>query len=184
MKKLYVIIFILIAAFSHAQQELALVIGNGAYNRTVSDVLNISGEIQHPEIAVEYIKTAYLGARPATVPRQSVSVQPVPRSRNLKGTFIGIALPNPHLAHWISESNILKTEAEKRGFRAEIQWADNDQDKQNEQIKDFLNRGVKALIIANVDAYYGNDGLASVLSQAALKKVPVICYDRFIKDAE
>jgi putative multiple sugar transport system substrate-binding protein len=123
MKKFYIIIFFLAAAFSHAQQ-------------------------------------------------------------NFKGTFIGIALPNPHLAHWINESNILKAEAEKRGLIAEIQWATGDQEIQNEQIKDFLSRGVKALIIANVDAYDGNDGLASVLSQAARNKVPVICYDRFIKDAD
>jgi putative multiple sugar transport system substrate-binding protein len=120
MKKIYVIIFILAAAFSHAQQ-------------------------------------------------------------NLKETFIGIAMPNSYGLHWIIDSKILKAEAEKRGFRAEIQWAENEQEIQNEQIMDFLNKGAKALIIANV---YDNDGLTSVLSQAARKRVPVISYDRLIKDAD
>jgi len=120
MKKFYVIIFILVAAFSHAQQ-------------------------------------------------------------NLKGTFIGIAMPNSYGLHWIIDNKILKAEAEKRGFRAEIQWAEDNQEIQNEQIMDFLNKGAKALIIANVDS---NNGLTSVLSQAARKGVPVISYDRLIKDAD
>jgi len=100
------------------------------------------------------------------------------------GIFIGIALPSPETSRWTRDGNILKTEAERRGFRVEIQWATNNQTLQNQQIKSFLDRGAKALIIGESAAYYGDAGLTSLLSEAARKKVPVISYDRFIKNAD
>jgi len=149
------------------------------FDRTGIDVLNVSGGKQHPEIAVKYFKTAYLGTTPPVVPPQPVSVPLTPQSKDIKGTFIGIAMPETQVRRWVNDGNVLKTEAEKRGFRAEIQNANGDQDIQNQQIINFLNRGAKALIVGCI-----NDGIVPVITRASRDKVPVISYDRFIHDAD
>jgi putative multiple sugar transport system substrate-binding protein len=94
------------------------------------------------------------------------------------GTFIGIAMPETHVLRWEKDGNTLKAEAEKRGYRAEIQYGNADQAEQNRQIQSFLTQGAKALVIGCV-----TDGVSSVVAEAARDKVVVVAYDRIIANS-
>jgi putative multiple sugar transport system substrate-binding protein len=91
------------------------------------------------------------------------------------GTLIGIAMPETHLLRWQKDGASLKTNAEARGYRAEVAYGDADQNQQNRQIEGFLTQGAKLLVVGNI-----NDGVGSVIAEAAQDKVPVIAYDRLI----
>jgi len=94
-------------------------------------------------------------------------------------TLIGIAMPETHVERWVKDGNQLKAEAEKKGYRAVVQWANADQPTQNQQIEGFLNQGAKALIVGNI-----NTGVNSVIARAKKDKVVVIAYDRIIQQSK
>ena len=92
--------------------------------------------------------------------------------------MIGIAMPETHVLRWVKDGNSLKAEAEKRGYRAEVQWGDANQSIQNQQIQSFLTQGAKGLVVGCI-----NDGVNSVISEAARDKVVVVAYDRIIANS-
>jgi len=94
------------------------------------------------------------------------------------GTLIGIAMPETHVLRWVKDGNSLQAEAEKRGYKAEVQYGDANQATQNQQIQSFLTQGAKVLVVGSI-----NDGVGSVISEAARDKVAVIAYDRIIPDS-
>lgn len=94
-------------------------------------------------------------------------------------TLIGIAMPETHVERWVKDGNQLKTEAEKRGYKAELQFANADQAIQNQQIQSFLTQGAKVLVVGSI-----NDGVASVIAEAGRDKVAVIAYDRIIPNSD
>jgi len=94
------------------------------------------------------------------------------------GTLIGIAMPETHVTRWLKDGNSLREEAEKLGYRAELQFGDADQAVQNTQIQSFLTQGAKVLIVGSI-----NDGVASVIAEAGRDGVHVIAYDRIIPNS-
>jgi putative multiple sugar transport system substrate-binding protein len=101
------------------------------------------------------------------------------KAANSGATLIGLAMPETHVQRWVKDGNQLKVEAEKQGYRAEVQWGNADQAQQNQQIQSFLTQGAKILIIGSI-----NDGVGSVVTEAARDNVPVIAYDRIIPNSE
>jgi putative multiple sugar transport system substrate-binding protein len=91
-------------------------------------------------------------------------------------TLVGLAMPETHVQRWVKDGESLKSEAEKLGYRAEVQYGNADQAQQNQQIQSFLTQGAKALVIGNI-----NDGVGSVVAEAARDKVIVVAYDRIIQ---
>jgi putative multiple sugar transport system substrate-binding protein len=94
-------------------------------------------------------------------------------------TMIGIAMPETTVQRWVKDGNQLKAEAEKRGYKAELQFADGQQPLQNQQIQSFLTQGAKVLVVGCL-----NDGVASVVAEANRDKVAVIAYDRIIQNSD
>jgi putative multiple sugar transport system substrate-binding protein len=94
------------------------------------------------------------------------------------GTLIGIAMPETHVMRWVKDGNSLEAEAKKRGYAAEVQYGDANQPTQNQQIQSFLTQGAKALVVGCI-----NDGVGSVIAEAARDKVEVIAYDRIIPNS-
>jgi len=78
------------------------------------------------------------------------------------GSLIGIAMPETHVLRWTKDGSALQAEAEKKGYRAEVQYGDANQPTQNQQIQSFLTQGAKALIVGCI-----TDGVASVVAEAA-----------------
>jgi putative multiple sugar transport system substrate-binding protein len=92
-------------------------------------------------------------------------------------TFIGIAMPETTVLRWVGDGNKLKDEAIKAGYDAEVQWANGDQPTQNQQVQSYITQGAKVLIIGCL-----NDGVGSVVEEAARSGVQVIAYDRIIQN--
>jgi len=92
--------------------------------------------------------------------------------------LIGIAIPETHITRWVKDGETLKAEAEKRGYKAELQFGDADQSIQNRQIQTLLGLDAKLLVVGNI-----NDEVAPVIAEAAKKNVAVIAYDRLIQNS-
>jgi len=97
------------------------------------------------------------------------------RGERASAPFIGIAMPETHVERWVGDGHRLRDEAERRGFRAQTMWANADQTAQNQHIQSFLTQGASLLIIGSI-----NEGVGSVVAEAARDGVPVIAYDRII----
>lgn len=96
-----------------------------------------------------------------------------------KGTLdIGIAMPETHVARWVTDGKKLQENAQALGYKAEWISADADQTKQNKQIQDFITKGVKLIIVASI-----NTGVNPVLADAAKEGIEIISYDRLLMDS-
>lgn len=95
------------------------------------------------------------------------------------GLNIGIAMPETHVARWVTDGEALKMNAEKMGYTAEVAFADGDQTKQNKQISDFITKGVDLIIVASV-----NTGVNNALAEAAAEGIEIISYDRLLMDSK
>lgn len=89
--------------------------------------------------------------------------------------FIGLAMPETHVERWQKDGAALQEDATKLGYKAEVTYGDADQSKQNLQIQNFITKGAKLLVVGSV-----NEGVASVVDEAAKDDVIVIAYDRLI----
>lgn len=93
---------------------------------------------------------------------------------------IGIAMPTQSSLRWISDGNELKAALEAKGYTVDLQFAEDDIPNQLAQIENMVTKGVKALVIASIDG----TTLSAVLQQAADQSIPVIAYDRLIRESE
>jgi putative multiple sugar transport system substrate-binding protein len=92
---------------------------------------------------------------------------------------IGIAMPETHVERWQRDGAALLEGAEAAGYSAEVTYGDADQGLQNEQIQNFITKGAQALIVGNI-----NEGVNSVVSEAAEEGIIVIAYDRLITGSD
>jgi putative multiple sugar transport system substrate-binding protein len=96
-----------------------------------------------------------------------------------KGT-IGIAMPTKSSARWIDDGNNMVKQFEAAGYQTDLQYAEDDIPNQLSQIENMVTKGVAALVIASIDG----TTLSNVLANAAASDIPVIAYDRLIRDSE
>ncbi|MFO8142408.1 MAG: substrate-binding domain-containing protein, partial [Marinobacter sp.] len=92
---------------------------------------------------------------------------------------IGIAMPETHVERWQRDGAALLEGAQEAGYSAEVTYGDADQGQQNEQIQNFITKGAKVLIVGNI-----NEGVNSVISEAADEGIIVIAYDRLITGSD
>jgi putative multiple sugar transport system substrate-binding protein len=92
------------------------------------------------------------------------------------GGLIGIAMPTKSLERWNRDGAHLEELLKAAGYQTSLQYADNKQDQQNNQLQNMINEGAKVLVIASIDG----TALGPTLQQAAGKGVKVIAYDRLI----
>ena len=93
---------------------------------------------------------------------------------------IGVAMPTQTSERWIADGNAVKEGLEKEGYQVELQYAGDDIPTQAQQIDQMITQGVDALIVAAIDG----TALSSQLQAAADADIPVISYDRLIRDTE
>src|SRR5471030_2191110 len=92
-----------------------------------------------------------------------------------KGT-IGIAMPTKSSARWIADGDNIVKVLQAKGYKTDLQYADNDIPNQLAQIENMITKGVKVLVIAAIDG----STLSNALQKAADKGVKVVAYDRLI----
>jgi len=95
-----------------------------------------------------------------------------------KGT-IGIAMPTKSSSRWISDGNSMVEQFKAAGYSADLQYAEDDIPNQLAQIENMITKEVDVLVIAAIDG----TTLSNALANAAALDIPVIAYDRLIRDS-
>ena len=95
-----------------------------------------------------------------------------------KGT-VGIAMPTKSSARWIADGENMVSQFEEAGYATNLQYAEDDIPNQLAQIENMITTGVDALVIAAIDG----TTLTNALANAAAMDIPVVAYDRLIRDS-
>lgn len=93
---------------------------------------------------------------------------------------IGVSMPTQTSERWIADGNAVKAGFESEGFTVDLQFADDKIDVQSQQIDQMITSGVSLLVIGAIDG----TALTGQLEAAASAGIPVISYDRLIRDSE
>lgn len=93
---------------------------------------------------------------------------------------VGISMPTKSLERWNRDGSYLKKEFEKAGYKVEITYSDNDTDQQVNDIQNLISENVDLLIVAAIDG----ESLSTVLADAKGADIPVISYDRLIRNTD
>jgi len=93
-----------------------------------------------------------------------------------KGT-IGIAMPTKSSSRWIADGDNMVKALQAKGYRTDLQYADNDIPNQLAQVENMITKGEKVLVIAAIDG----TTLSNALQHAADAGIKVISYDRLIR---
>jgi putative multiple sugar transport system substrate-binding protein len=90
--------------------------------------------------------------------------------------LVGVAMPTKSSTRWISDGNSMVTALAAKGYKADLQYAEDDIPNQLAQIENMITKGAKVLVIAAIDG----TTLTNVLQKAADKGIKIISYDRLI----
>jgi putative multiple sugar transport system substrate-binding protein len=91
--------------------------------------------------------------------------------------LIGISMPTKSSARWISDGASMVKTFQERGYKTDLQYAEDDIPNQLAQIENMITKKVKVLVIAAIDG----TTLTGALKQAADSGIKVIAYDRLIR---
>lgn len=101
-------------------------------------------------------------------------------SNEKDGILIGVAMPTQSLQRWNQDGANMKAELEAKGYKVDLQYANNDVNTQVQQLENMILKGCKVLVIASIDG----SALTDVLKKAADNDIKVIAYDRLIMQSE
>lgn len=96
------------------------------------------------------------------------------------GGTIGVAMPTKSSERWIADGNNIKDQLESAGYEVDLQYAEDDIPTQVSQVENMVTKGVDMLVIAAIDG----TALGEVLETAESQDIPIISYDRLIRDSE
>ncbi|WP_410664029.1 multiple monosaccharide ABC transporter substrate-binding protein [Amycolatopsis sp. lyj-84] len=94
------------------------------------------------------------------------------------GGLVGVTMPTKSSERWIHDGDNIKAALEKMGYQVDLQYAEDDIPTQVNQIENQITKGAKLLVIASIDG----TAITTQLQEAADKKIPVIAYDRLIRN--
>src|SRR4051794_29862325 len=104
---------------------------------------------------------------------------PAAGSGSAAGGLVGVTMPTKSSERWIHDGDNIKAALEKQGYQVDLQYAENDIPTQVNQIENQITKGAKVLIVASIDG----TAITTQLQEAADKKIPVIAYDRLIRNS-
>ncbi|MFC5305731.1 multiple monosaccharide ABC transporter substrate-binding protein [Azospirillum picis] len=90
---------------------------------------------------------------------------------------VGIAMPTKSSARWIDDGNNMVKYFQEKGYKTDLQYAEDDIPNQLAQIENMVTKNDKVLVIAAIDG----TTLTDVLQKASEQGVKVIAYDRLIR---
>ncbi|VBB07012.1 Hypothetical protein LUCI_2256 [Lucifera butyrica] len=99
-------------------------------------------------------------------------------SSNSGKKLVGIAMPTKSSARWIADGNNIVKQLQAKGYDTDLQYGEDSVETQVSQIENMITKGAKVLIVASIDG----SALSEVLQKAKDKNIPVIAYDRLIKN--
>jgi putative multiple sugar transport system substrate-binding protein len=89
---------------------------------------------------------------------------------------VGIAMPTQSSQRWIQDGGNMKKILEERGYKVDLQYAEDDIPAQVAQVENMITKGDQVLVIAAIDGA----ALFNVLEKAHKAGVWIISYDRLI----
>jgi D-xylose transport system substrate-binding protein len=92
---------------------------------------------------------------------------------------IGVLLDNLKFERWQRDAKLIQAHAHDRGAKVTVKDAEGSDDLQLQQANQLLDSGVSVLIVVPHDA----EKAAAIVQAAQRKHVPVISYDRLIKNS-
>jgi putative multiple sugar transport system substrate-binding protein len=95
------------------------------------------------------------------------------------GALVGVTMPTRSSERWIGDGDNLKKQLEAKGYKVDLQYAEDDIPTQVNQLENQITRGAKLLIIASIDG----TAITTQLQTAKDNKIPVIAYDRLIRNS-
>jgi len=95
------------------------------------------------------------------------------------GALVGVTMPTRSSERWIGDGDNLKKQLEAKGYKVDLQYAEDDIPTQVNQLDNQITRGAKLLIIASIDG----TAITTQLQSAKDKNIPVIAYDRLIRNS-
>ncbi len=99
---------------------------------------------------------------------------------NSSEKLVGVTMPTKSLQRWNEDGTNVKAALEAKGYKVDLQYADNKQELQNTQIENQITMGCDVLVIASIEG----GALGGVLQQAKAQNIPVIAYDRLITNTD
>ncbi len=96
------------------------------------------------------------------------------------GEIVGLSMPTQTSERWIKDAAAMKQLLEEKGYEVKVQFAENDPGLQGEQIRQLMEDGANCLVVTAVES----DSLTEVLTEAKNQKIPVIAYDRLLRDTD
>jgi putative multiple sugar transport system substrate-binding protein len=93
---------------------------------------------------------------------------------------IGVSMPTQTSERWIADGNAVKSQLEEQSYKVDLQYANDDIPTQGQQIDQMITEGADLLVVAAIDG----TALSTQLQAAADANIPVISYDRLIRDTE
>jgi putative multiple sugar transport system substrate-binding protein len=107
------------------------------------------------------------------------SLAPAAPPAGARAKAVGIAMPTQSAQRWIQDGANMKSILEARGYRVDLQYAEDDIGAQVSQIENMITKGDAVLVIASIDG----ESLTNVLEKAHTARIPVIAYDRLIRNS-
>src|SRR6185295_7514722 len=94
--------------------------------------------------------------------------------------LIGLSLDTLKEARWQADRDLFVAKAKELGATTLVQSANSDDTRQMQDIEALISSGVRALVIVAHDS----KTMARAVEIAHKSKIPVIAYDRMIRDAD
>ena len=123
---------------------------------------------------IENMKTCKIAL--ATLSMAMMWLVPQINAAEKKGT-IGISMPTKSSLRWIMDGNNMVAALKEKGYKPDLQYAEDEIPNQLAQVENMVTKGAKVLVIAAIDG----TTLSDVLQKAADSKINVIAYDRLIR---
>jgi len=108
------------------------------------------------------------------------SAPPAPKPGDAGPLKVGLLLDQLETERWARDRELFVSRVEELFARVEVRTGEGDHAKQLAAAKELLDAGVKVLVVVPHDLEKAKE----IVALAAEKKVPVISYDRLIRDAD
>lgn len=129
----------------------------------------------------QQVKTPAAAAEtPAVTEAPKVEATAEPKAETGAGKLVGVTMPTKSLQRWNEDGANVKAALEAKGYKVDLQYADETQTMQNSQIENQITMGVDVLVVASIDG----GALGGVLTQAKAAGIPVIAYDRLLTNTD
>jgi putative multiple sugar transport system substrate-binding protein len=94
--------------------------------------------------------------------------------------LVGVSMPTKSSARWIADGDNMVKVLQAKGYKTDLQYAEDDIPNQLAQIENMITKGANVLVIAAIDG----TTLSDALRKAHEKGVKTIAYDRLIRGSE